>query len=239
MALFRIGILTLFPDMFPASLGYSLARRALGRGVWSLETVNIRNFAHDKHRSVDDVPFGGGPGMIMRADVVDAALRERLVPGIPFVYLSPRGRVLTQAKVRALAGGGGFFALCGRFEGVDQRVLDKYDADELSIGDYVLSSGEPAAVVLIDAVVRLLPGVVGCQTSLLEESFARGLLEYPHYTRPRVWEGRTVPDVLVSGHHQRVAEWRRAQAEAITQARRLDLWNCYSELVHTNPIVVD
>ncbi len=221
---FRVCVLTLFPGMFPGPLGGSLAGKAREEGMWCLEAVDIRAFARDNHRTVDDAPFGGGPGMVIRADVIDAALQASRTPGSPFIYLTPRGRVLTQDKVRMLATAAGLVILCGRFEGVDQRVLDVHGAEELSIGDYVLSGGEPAAIVLIDAIVRLLPGVVGCQESLREESFERGLLEYPHYTRPKTWAGQRVPDVLVSGHHQHVAAWRQAQAEAATRERRPDLW---------------
>lgn len=231
MASFRVRILTLFPGMFPGPLGHSLAGKALAEGKWGLETVDIRCFARGKHRTVDDAPFGGGPGMVMRADVIDAALQANRVPGAPFVYLTPRGQRLTQAKVRTLAGAEELIVLCGRFEGVDQRVLDRYGADELSIGDYILSGGEPAAIVLIDALVRLLPGIVRRGESLLEESFERGLLEYPHYTRPQIWAGQAVPEVLISGHHQHVAAWRQAQAEAVTREQRPDLWLRYAAAI--------
>ncbi|KAF0117074.1 MAG: tRNA (guanine37-N1)-methyltransferase [Rhodospirillaceae bacterium] len=220
MVPFRVCVLTLFPAMFPGPLGHSLAGRAQAEGRWSLETVDIR---------VDDAPFGGGPGMVLRADVVDAALQATRRPEIPFVYLTPRGQVLTQARIRALSERNGLVVLCGRFEGVDQRVLERHGAEELSIGDYVLSGGEPAAMVLVDAIIRLLPGVVGHAESLREESFERGLLEYPHYTRPQVWAGQAVPEVLISGHHQRVAAWRQAASEAITRERRPDLWIRYQE----------
>ena len=227
-------VLTLFPEMFPGSLGHSLAGKAMAEGRWSLETVDIRDFARDKHATVDDTPFGGGPGMVMRADVVDAALRSlpslRSGPadGRPRIYLSPRGAKLTQQRARELAMGPGAVVLCGRYEGVDQRAIEAHALEEVSIGDYVLSGGEPAAAVLIDACVRLLPGVVGDARSLAEESFERGLLEHPHYTRPQTWNGMTVPDVLLSGHHARVADWRRAQAEEITRLRRPDLWARYA-----------
>ncbi len=220
------AVLTIFPEMFPGPLGHSLAGRALSEGVWALETVDIRAFASDKHRSVDDTPVGGGPGMVMRPDVVDAAIRAGHRGG-PLVYLTPRGRLLDQARVRALAAEERVTLLCGRFEGVDQRVLDAHGAEEVSVGDYVLSGGEPAALVLMDAVVRLLPGVVGREESLTEESFERGLLEYPHYTRPQLWQGRAVPDILLSGHHERIRAWRQAQAEEVTRQRRPDLWERY------------
>lgn len=218
-------VLTLFPEMFPGPLGASLAGQGLAAGRWRLDTLNIRDFATDKHRSVDDTPAGGGPGMVMRADVLAAAIdgaRERHA-GLPLLYPSPRGRRLTQAQIRQLANGPGAMLLCGRFEGVDQRVIEARGALEVSIGDYVLSGGELAAMVIIDAAVRLLPGIMGAPTSATEESFENGLLEYPHYTRPREWEGRAIPDVLLSGDHARIAAWRRAQAEAITAERRPDL----------------
>ena len=227
-------VLTLFPEMFPGCLGHSLAGKAMAEGRWSLETVDIRDFARDKHATVDDTPFGGGPGMVMRADVVDAALRSLpslrsgQADGRPRIYLSPRGAALTQQRARELAMGPGAVVLCGRYEGVDQRAIEAHALEEVSIGDYVLSGGEPAAAVLIDACVRLLPGVVGDARSLAEESFERGLLEHPHYTRPQTWNGMTVPDVLLSGHHARVADWRRAQAEEITRLRRPDLWARYA-----------
>lgn len=222
-------VLTLFPEMFPGPLAQSLAGQALEKGVWALETVDIRAFAGDKHRSVDDAPFGGGPGMVMRPDVVDAAIAGAggTGPALPLIYLTPRGRPLDQARVRELAAAPGMVVLCGRFEGVDQRVLDARGAEEVSLGDFVLSGGEPAAIALIDACVRILPGVMGKAESLEEESFERGLLEYPHYTRPQLWQGRAVPEVLVSGHHARVRDWRLAEAERITRERRPDLWARY------------
>jgi tRNA (guanine37-N1)-methyltransferase len=218
--------------MFPGPLALSLAGQALEEGIWVLETVDIRDFARDKHRTVDDAPFGGGPGMVMRADVVDAAIAAvtRREPGLPLVYLTPRGRPLDQAKVRALAGGPGLVLLCGRYEGIDERVLEVWRPEEISLGDFVLSGGEPAATAVIDACVRLLPGVVGQPQSVTEESFERGLLEYPHYTRPRIWRGLEVPEVLISGHHARVGEWRLGEAERITRARRPDLWMRYAGL---------
>ena len=223
----RATVLTLFPEMFPGALGVSLAGKALADGRWTLAAVDIRDFATDKHRSVDDTPAGGGAGMVMRADIAAAAIdaaRRDAAPGTPAIYLSPRGTPLTQPRAHELAEGPGVILLCGRFEGVDQRVLEARDIEEISIGDYVLSGGELAAQVLIDACVRLLPGVAGNETSLAEESFAASLLEYPHYTRPREWEGLTIPDVLLSGDHERIAAWRREQAEAVTKARRPDLW---------------
>lgn len=219
-------VLTIFPEMFPGPLGQSLAGRALQEGRWSLEAVDIRDFARDKHRSVDDTPFGGGPGMVMRPDVVDAAIRGAGGVG-PLVYMTPRGRLFDQVLARELAQGPGLRILCGRFEGVDQRVLEAHQAVEVSVGDFVLSGGEPAALIVVDAVVRLLPGVIGREESLAEESFERGLLEYPHYTRPALWEGRPVPEVLNSGHHERIRAWRLAQAEQVTRLRRPDLWERY------------
>ena len=220
-------VLTLFPAMFPGPLGLSLAGKALERGDWRLDAVDIRDYALDKHRTVDDTPCGGGPGMVLRPDVLAAAIDANLIAGAPTIYLTPRGAPLTQARVRALADGPGALVICGRFEGVDQRVLEARPIEEVSLGDFVLSGGEPAAIALLDAVVRLLPGVVGQAESLAEESFAAGLLEYPQYTKPQLWEGRAVPDVLLSGHHAEIARWRRARAEEITQARRADLWAAY------------
>ena len=216
-------VLTLFPEMFPGTLGCSLAGKALSDGLWRLETVDIRGFARDKHRTVDDAPFGGGPGMVMRPDVLDRAIAEAAGPG-PVVYLSPRGRLIDQPRVKALAAGPGVTLLCGRYEGVDERVIEARGVEELSLGDFVLSGGEPAAIALIDACVRLLPGVVGDEATLAEESFEDGLLEYPHYTRPQDWEGRAVPDVLLSGHHDRIRQWRQEQRERVTRERRPDLW---------------
>ncbi len=227
-----VRILTLFPEMFPGPLGQSLAGKALENGVWSLETLDIRSFARDKHRSVDDTPFGGGPGMVMRPDVLDTALTAAKAGGGSLgraIYLSPRGRVLNQDLVRELAREPLVTLLCGRYEGVDERVLEEHALEEVSLGDFVLSGGEPAALCLIDAVVRLLPGVMGNVETAGEESFERGLLEYPHYTRPAEWKGRAVPEVLLSGHHERVRAWRLEQAERITEARRPDLWTRYLE----------
>jgi tRNA (guanine37-N1)-methyltransferase len=225
-------VLTLFPAMFPGSLGQSLAGKALESGKWRLETLDIREFARDKHRSVDDTPFGGGAGMVMRPDVLDRAIRAARRPDHRLIYLSPRGRLLTQDWVAELSNTAGLTLVCGRFEGVDERVLAANAAEEMSVGDYVLSGGEPAALVLIDACVRLLPGVMGNDQTASEESFTDGLLEYPHYTRPALWrdaEDRewAVPEVLISGHHERVKAWRRAEAERLTRERRPDLWSRY------------
>ena len=221
----RATVVTLFPELFPGPLSASLAGDALMQGIWALDCVAIREFGIGRHRAVDDTPAGGGAGMVMRADVLGAAIDKASAgnPLVPRLYLSPRGEPLTQALVRSLADGAGVLLLAGRFEGVDQRVIEARALREVSIGDYVLSGGELAAMVLIDAVVRLLPGVVGAAASLAEESFEAGLLEYPHYTRPREWEGRTIPEVLLSGDHQRIAEWRRAEAERLTDERRPDL----------------
>ena len=222
-------VLTLFDEMFPGSLGQSLAGQGLKDGLWALETLDIRSFASDKHRSVDDTPFGGGPGMVMRADVVDAAI-EKIKAGTPvrpLIYLSPRGRPLDQKRVRELAAGPGLMLLCGRYEGVDERLLEVHEIEEVSLGDFILSGGEPAAIAMIDACVRLLPGIMGSQASSGEESFERGLLEYPHYTRPQEWRGKTVPEVLLSGHHKKIKEWRKSQSEEMTKERRPDLWDRY------------
>ncbi len=236
----RARVLSIFPEMFPGPLGLSLAGQALKSGLWALEVLDIRDFAGDKHRSVDDQPFGGGPGMVLRPDVIDRALRAAEAGATeaggakagsgnaaPVIYLSPRGRVLSQALVRELAAGPGVVLLCGRYEGVDERVLEECGVTEVSLGDYVLSGGEAAALALLDAVVRLLPGVMGNAASATEESFERGLLEYPHYTRPAVWRNREVPEILLSGHHENIRRWRLAQAERITKARRPDLWTRY------------
>jgi tRNA (guanine37-N1)-methyltransferase len=221
-------ILTLFPDMFPGPLGQSLAGKALEKGIWRLETMQIRDFATDKHRTVDDTPFGGGAGMVMRPDVVDAALAAATQDGLkPAIYLTPRGRLLKQDLVQELAAGPGMVVLCGRYEGLDERVIEARGLLEVSLGDFVLSGGEPAALALIDACVRLLPGVMGAEATLDEESFETGLLEYPHYTRPADWNGKSVPEVLISGHHERIQSWRNAQAEETTKLRRPDLWDAY------------
>jgi tRNA (guanine37-N1)-methyltransferase len=227
----RASVLTLFPEMFPGPLGHSLAGRALERGLWSLRTADIRAHATDRHRTVDDTPFGGGAGMVMRPDVLDAALAA-VADERPALYLTPRGAPLTQARVRRLAAGPGVVLLCGRYEGIDERVIEARALEEISVGDYVLSGGEPAALVLLDACVRLLPGVMGAAESAEEESFAAGLLEYPHYTRPADWQGRRVPDVLLSGHHAEVAAWRRREAERITRERRPDLWAARRAALH-------
>ena len=221
----RATVLTLFPEMFPGPLGVSLAGKALSSGLWSLEARDIREAATDRHRSVDDTPAGGGPGMVLRADVLAAAIDAAgIAPDRPRLLMSPRGRPLTQSRVMELAAGPGPLIVCARFEGVDQRVIEARALEEVSIGDYVLSGGEIAAMAVIDACVRLLPGVMGKLASGAEESFSEGLLEYPQYTRPQEFEGQTIPEVLLSGDHDRVAAWRRAQAEALTRARRPDLW---------------
>ena len=221
--IWRASVLTLFPDMFPGSLGQSLAGKALAEGVWSLDVTDIRDFGMGRHRKVDDTPFGGGAGMVMRPDVVDAAVAS-VADGRPLVYLTPRGRRFAQADALRLAAGDGLVLVCGRYEGLDQRVIDAREMEEISIGDYVLSGGELAALVLLDSVVRLLPGVMGAAESAIDESFSAGLLEYPHYTRPAEWAGRTVPDVLLSGNHAAVAAWRQTESEQITMRRRPDLW---------------
>ena len=249
----QANILTLFPDMFPGPLGFSLAGRALDQGIWALNPLNIRDFATDKHHSVDDTPAGGGAGMVMRADVVGPALEslgygpensaensgeaaaisagekgaKPLPQNAPLLYLSPRGKPLSQSRVKALANGPGVTLLCGRFEGLDERLITHFGIEEVSIGDYVLSGGEPAALVLLDAVIRLLPGVLGAPETLAEESFEDGLLEYPHYTRPALWQGKQIPEVLSSGHHGRIAQWRQAERERVTKERRPDLWRRY------------
>ncbi|MBI2256333.1 MAG: tRNA (guanosine(37)-N1)-methyltransferase TrmD [Proteobacteria bacterium] len=214
--------------MFPGPLGQSLAGKALEKGIWRLETMQIRDFATDKHRTVDDTPFGGGAGMVMRPDVVDAALAAATQDGLkPAIYLTPRGRLLKQDLVQELAAGPGVVLLCGRYEGLDERVIEARGLLEVSLGDFVLSGGEPAALALIDACVRLLPGVMGAQATLDEESFETGLLEYPHYTRPAEWKDKKVPEVLISGHHERIQSWRQRQSEETTKLRRPDLWDAY------------
>ena len=222
----RTSIITLFPEMFPGPLGHSLAGKALENGIWSLETIQLRNFAPGRHHAVDDTPFGGGAGMVMRADVIDAAL-DSAADDRPLICLTPRGRRFNQEEAVRLSRGSGVILLCGRYEGIDQRVIDARAMEEVSLGDFVLSGGEPGALVLLDAVIRLLPGVMGAADSADEESFSNGLLEYPHFTRPAEWRGRRVPDVLLSGHHGAVAAWRHAEAERITKERRPDLWAAY------------
>ena len=223
----RASVLTILPEMFPGPLAASLCGKALASGLWSLQVVDIRDFANDKHRSVDDTPAGGGPGMVMKPDVLARAIDATASDARPRLLLSPRGTPLTQARVEALACGPGGILVCGRFEGIDERVIAGRGLEEISIGDYVLSGGEIAAMTLIDACVRLLPGVMGAPHSAADESFAAGLLEYPHYTRPQVWEGRPIPEILVSGDHAKVAAWRRAEAERLTRQRRPDLWGAF------------
>ncbi len=225
--MWRASVLTIFPDVFPGPLGASLAGRALAAGAWSLDVVDIRDFAADKHRTVDDTPAGGGPGVVMKADVLARAIDATATDSRPRLLLSPRGTPLTQARVEGLAGGSGLVLICGRFEGVDERVIAARSLEEVSIGDYVLSGGEIAAMALIDACVRLLPGVMGAPSSSAEESFADGLLEYPQYTRPQLWEGRPIPEILTSGDHAKIAAWRRAEAERLTRERRPDLWAAF------------
>jgi tRNA (guanine37-N1)-methyltransferase len=229
--MFRATVLTLYPEMFPGTLGLSLAGRALEAGTWSLVSVQIRDFATDRHHTVDDTPAGGGAGMVMRADVLAKAIDHASPEGDPRprLLMSPRGKPLTQARVRELATGPGAVILCGRFEGVDQRVIDARQLEEVSIGDFILSGGEPAALALLDAVVRLLPGVMGNQASGEEESFENGLLEHPHYTRPQLFEDRPIPEVLMSGNHGKIAKWRREQAERLTEERRPDLFAAYEK----------
>lgn len=219
----RASVLTLFPDAFPGPLGLSLAGRALSTGIWSLDTVDIRDSAADRHRTVDDTPFGGGAGMVMRPDVIDAAVAS-IADDRPILALTPRGRPFTHPVAARLAAGPGVILLCGRYEGIDQRVIEARGMEEVSIGDYVLSGGELPAMVILDTVVRLLPGVMGAAASAEEESFSAGLLEYPHYTRPAEWAGRRVPEVLLSGNHAAIATWRREQSERLTRERRPDLW---------------
>jgi tRNA (guanine37-N1)-methyltransferase len=228
--MWHASILTIFPEMFPGPLGLSLAGKALASGLWQLDVIDIRTHASDKHRSVDDTPAGGGPGMVMKPDVLARALDAAAaqVDPRPRLLMSPRGSPLTQARVEALSRGPGAILLCGRFEGVDERVIEGRGLEEVSIGDYVLSGGEIAAFTLLDACIRLLPGVMGKEASGADESFARGLLEYPQYTRPADWEGRAIPSVLTSGDHAKVAAWRQAEAERLTRARRPDLWAAYS-----------
>ena len=223
----QADILTLYPAMFPGPLGESLAGKALASGIWSLNTTDIRQFGLGAHRAVDDTPFGGGAGMVLRADVLDTAIGSVQPNGRPLIALTPRGAPLTQKRVQQLSQGPGIILLCGRFEGIDERLIEARQAEEISIGDYVLSGGEIAALALLDAAIRLLPGVMGAATSAEEESFTASLLEYPHYTRPAVWAGRSVPEILTSGNHQAIAAWRHAEAASITRIRRPDLYAQY------------
>src|SRR6476620_6471405 len=224
--MWRASVLTIFPEMFPGPLGLSLAGKAIEKGVWALDAVDIRDHATDTHRTVDDTPAGGGPGMVMKADVLARAI-DAAGEGRPRLLMSPRGVPLTQGRVAQLAAGPGAIVVCGRFEGVDERVIEGRNLEEVSVGDFVLSGGEIAALALLDACVRLLPGVMGKEASAAEESFADGLLEYPQYTRPPVFEGEPIPEVLTSGDHGKVKAWRRAQAERLTAERRPDLWQAY------------
>ena len=222
-------MVTLFPEMFPGLLGQSLAGKALNDGLWTIEALDLRDFAADRHKTVDDTPYGGGAGMVMRADVIDKALKSvKELKKRPVIYLTPRGKPLDQKRVKEFASAEGVILLCGRYEGVDDRVIEAWNMEEISIGDFILSGGEPAALTLIDACVRLLPGVVGNEATPDEESFEGGLLEYPHYTRPREWEGYEVPEVLLSGHHEKVRAWRQIESEKITANRRPDLWEKYT-----------
>ncbi len=226
----HFNLLTLFPEMFPANLGQSISGKALDKGLWSYDAVDIRDFATNKHKSVDDTPFGGGAGMVMRPDVIESALLS-----IPKsrqgrkIYMSPRGKTLTQELVKELSQEQALTILCGRYEGVDQRVLDAYEFEEISIGDYVLSGGEPAAIILMDACIRLLDGVMGNAETPNEESFSNGLLEYPHYTKPAKWNDACVPEVLTSGHHKNIKDWRKKQSENLTKTRRPDIWEKYNK----------
>jgi tRNA (guanine37-N1)-methyltransferase len=233
--MWRASVLTIFPDMFPGPLGVSLAGKALAAGAWSLDVTDIRDFATDRHRSVDDTPAGGGPGMVMKADVLGRAIDAVAADDRPRCLLSPRGAPLTQGRVEALSQGPGIVLVCSRFEGADERLIAGRTLEEISVGDYVLSGGEIAAMAVIDACVRLLPGVMGAEASSAEESFTDGLLEYPHYTRPQVWEGRPIPDVLSSGDHAKVAAWRRAEAERLTRERRPDLWEAFLRRFRKDP----
>ena len=225
-------ILTLFPEMFPGPLGISLVGKALDAGLWSLDVRDIREHGLGKHRTVDDTPAGGGPGMVMRADVAAAAIDAVERAGRPLIYLSPRGAPLTQARVKALAEGAGAILLCGRFEGLDERVIEARAIEEISLGDFVLAGGEIAAMALVEAVVRLMPGVLGAAASPAEESFSEGLLEYPQFTRPQVFENRPIPEVLTNGNHKEIAKWRKAEAERLTRLRRPDLWSLYEKSKH-------
>lgn len=238
---FRVRIVTLFPEAFPGTLGLSLTGKALQEGLWQLQTIDLRPFGEGRHRNVDDTPAGGGAGMVLRADVVGRALSEAAIgtppdrARWPVIYLSPRGRPFTQATARRLSQAQGMTLLCGRFEGVDERVLDHYGVEEISLGDFVLTGGEIAAQALIDATVRLIPRVLGNQASTEEESFSDGLLEHPQYTRPTVWEGRAIPEILQSGHHGKIAAWRRNMAERLTKERRPDLWRAWCAVHNRDP----
>lgn len=222
----KVKVLTIFPEMFPGFLGYSLTGRALEEQKWQLETVNIRDYAVDKHKSVDDTPCGGGAGMIMRPDVLGRAIEDNHTSG-KIIYMSPKGKPLSQSKARELSKLDELTIICGRFEGIDERVIDAYNVEEISIGDYILTGGEQAAQIMLDAIVRLLPGVLGNEASIEDESFENCLLEYPQYTRPIEWNGREVPDILLSGHHKKIDEWRKEQAIIATKAKRPDLFKKY------------
>jgi tRNA (guanine37-N1)-methyltransferase len=227
----RASVLTLFPEMFPGVLGHSLLGRALQKNIWSLDVRDIREHGLGKHRTVDDTPSGGGPGMVMRADVACAAVDASRAanPDVPSIYLSPRGAPLTQTRVRELAKGRGAILLCGRFEGLDQRAIEARNLEEISLGDFVLAGGEIAAQALLEAVIRLIPGVLGAEASPEEESFSHGLLEYPQFTRPQSFEGRDIPEVLTTGNHKEIAKWRQGEAERLTKARRPDLWTLFEK----------
>ena len=224
----KVKVLTIFPEMFPGFLGYSLTGRALEENKWQLQAINIRDYALDKHKSVDDTPCGGGAGMIMRPDVLGRAINANHTKG-RIIYMSPKGVPLTQAKVKELSKLEELTVICGRFEGIDERVIEAYDIEELSIGDYILTGGEQACQIMLDAVVRLLPGVLGNEASIEDESFENYLLEYPQYTRPIEWEGKSVPEILLSGHHKKISEWRRSKAEETTKTKRPDLYKIYLE----------
>jgi tRNA (guanine37-N1)-methyltransferase len=232
MANWNATVLTLFPEMFPGPLGTTLAGKALENGLWSLEIRDIREHGLGKHRTVDDTPAGGGPGMVMRADVAAAAIDAVERAGRPLIYLSPRGTPLTQARVKALSEGPGAILFCGRFEGLDERAIEARAMEEISLGDFVLAGGEIAAMALMEAAVRLIPGVLGAASSPAEESFSEGLLEYPQFTRPQLFEGRSIPDVLNNGNHKEIAKWRRAEAERLTALRRPDLWTLFEKGKH-------
>ncbi len=226
--IWKASVLTLFPDAFPGILGTSIIGTARDKGIWELQTIDIRDFADNKHRNVDDTPAGGGPGMVIKPNIAAAAIDSVASTGRPLIYLTPRGKPLTQERVRALAAGPGVTVFCGRFEGLDQRVIDARDMEEISVGDFVLAGGEVAAMALLEACIRLLPGVLGDATSAEQESFENGLLEHPLFTRPRAWEGLEIPEVLLSGDHKKIAEWQLTQAEKITKARRPDLYEAYA-----------